>query len=513
MSEVQAWDFLLLCLREEAAFDALKRDAILFEVSKRLLAERPYKWKSSQAVVQTIERFSLRHRAKVRSWRLDQLTRASGEDLRAVVALSFGRQEELLEALKDRADKKAVAGDLLEFWPGSAVGSWAARWVVDPKMACSLAALPVDLVAVQALASLASGDAAGAVLAAVANQQIRASVSFGTQASQSATGVAEYQRPDGARGLPLRVKLEPVGWVLEIFPSWFQNSSQPKAGSNFETSRYFARDFVRDFIRDFDLGFARSFARYFDRYFVQSFARDFDLDLEFARYFGRYFDVDFVWYFSLDSVRDFVQEFDRYFVHYSGRYVALDFAERPRVPVVRPNEPATHPHRKAWADFLAGPSDEKIARAAFEATTLRRAAEAWIALVTTSQRSREEAEAYFTYRLQYVSLLYLWPALDAKLAADPDPARLALYLQLGWTQSTTTHEWPGTERWIALMKAEPPAHWWPRAHWHLCWLLHDTAGNPEHQKGFNAALTEGLRDPDPDHLRVAETLKELIGFF
>ena len=171
------------------------------------------------------------------------------------------------------------------------------------------------------------------------------------------------------------------------------------------------------------------------------------------------------------------------------------------------------PDRRAWVDLAVSPNNKMIVQGAFEATILRRIAEAWIARVTTAKRPQQDTEAYMAYRLQNVSLLYIWPTIDAKLAADPDPGRLALYLQLGWTQSTTTHEWPGTERWIALMKADPPAHWWPRAHWHLCWLLHDIAGNPDHQQGFNAALTEGLRDPDPDHLRVAETLKELIGFF
>jgi hypothetical protein len=114
--------------------------------------------------------------------------------------------------------------------------------------------------------------------------------------------------------------------------------------------------------------------------------------------------------------------------------------------------------------------------------------------------------------LQNLALLYLWPAVDARIPTEPSPEHLALYLQLGWTQSTTTHEWPATERWIALMKAGPPEHWLPRAQWHLCWLLHDPT-DVNHQRPFNAALREGLTDADPGRKAWAETLEQVIGFY
>jgi hypothetical protein len=62
------------------------------------------------------------------------------------------------------------------------------------------------------------------------------------------------------------------------------------------------------------------------------------------------------------------------------------------------------------------------------------------------------------------------------------------------------------------MKAGPPAHWLPRAQWHLCWLLHDNQ-DAEHQRAFNEALREGLADTDIGRHAVAETLEQVIGFY
>jgi len=128
-------------------------------------------------------------------------------------------------------------------------------------------------------------------------------------------------------------------------------------------------------------------------------------------------------------------------------------------------------HGPGAPDIFENPSESRSFSAGRKERRLkvstRFAAETWIALVTTARLSEADATAYLCHRLQYAALLYLWPAIDERLPADPEPERLALYFQLGWTQSTTTHEWPATERWTALMKAGPPAHWLPRAQWHL----------------------------------------------
>ena len=45
-----------------------------------------------------------------------------------------------------------------------------------------------------------------------------------------------------------------------------------------------------------------------------------------------------------------------------------------------------------------------------------------------------------------------------------------------------------------LFGERPPAHWLPRAHWHLCWLSYDP-GLTDHFQGLDEALKEGEADP------------------
>lgn len=84
-----------------------------------------------------------------------------------------------------------------------------------------------------------------------------------------------------------------------------------------------------------------------------------------------------------------------------------------------------------------------------------------------------------------------WPSLDAALPSAPDPARLALYLALGWAQQTTTHRWPATARWQGLARGQAPAHAWPRIQWHLIRWFDDPAG----EDAVRAALAEAAADP------------------
>lgn len=52
--------------------------------------------------------------------------------------------------------------------------------------------------------------------------------------------------------------------------------------------------------------------------------------------------------------------------------------------------------------------------------------------------------------------------LDPFTAKHQLPARLGLYLALGWTQQTTTHQWPASERWRTSIAAPLPEHLWQR---------------------------------------------------
>ena len=128
-----------------------------------------------------------------------------------------------------------------------------------------------------------------------------------------------------------------------------------------------------------------------------------------------------------------------------------------------------------------------------DALAYRLAAEAWIALVTAIDQPRDERTGYAQHRAQNAWLLHVWPALDERLGEEPSTDALALYLGLGWTQATTTWQWPATEHWIRLLSAEPPNHWLLRSQWHLCWLLHNRADS-DHRRALEEALEEGLTD-------------------
>ena len=92
--------------------------------------------------------------------------------------------------------------------------------------------------------------------------------------------------------------------------------------------------------------------------------------------------------------------------------------------------------------------------------------------------------------------LELWPLLEGFAFAGrigPDrPALAALYLALGWSQHTTTGQWPETETWAHVLRGVPE-HWLIRAHYHLSWLAHDPE-NTHHFAEFQAALYDGRSD-------------------
>ena len=116
-----------------------------------------------------------------------------------------------------------------------------------------------------------------------------------------------------------------------------------------------------------------------------------------------------------------------------------------------------------------------------------------IALAAMAEGSFDEIRSYFSFRLQNRWLCEIWPALDDYLPTPPGPWQLAIYYALAWTQFSTTWRWPETERWRALFGERPPAHWLPRAHWHLCWLSYDP-GLTDHLQGLDEALEEGEAD-------------------
>ena len=118
--------------------------------------------------------------------------------------------------------------------------------------------------------------------------------------------------------------------------------------------------------------------------------------------------------------------------------------------------------------------------------------DAWIAMATTYSLPEEQRIAYLTRRLQNTWLLHVWPVIDKYLRDSKTPDHQALYLALGFFQATTTWQWPATASWSTVL-GQRPAHWLPRALFHLCWLLYE-AKDEGHRKSLVRALLEGSSD-------------------
>lgn len=111
--------------------------------------------------------------------------------------------------------------------------------------------------------------------------------------------------------------------------------------------------------------------------------------------------------------------------------------------------------------------------------------------------------AVITRRLLSRALLVEWWPQSDHLVDFDTPNSLALYLALGWTQAVFTWRWPRSDRWQRVHLGDPPMHWWPRLHWHMCWLVHDPEDSA-HRAEVRFALDEGLVDADPDARALAE---------
>lgn len=131
-----------------------------------------------------------------------------------------------------------------------------------------------------------------------------------------------------------------------------------------------------------------------------------------------------------------------------------------------------------------------------------------IALASQKHLLGERRLAYAIFRVHNRWMLQVWPLIDRQLAEGLSPNQLALYLALGWTQATTTWQWPGTDRWRAQFAGGPPEHWLPRAHWHLCWLTYDP-DDGEHQRALREAVSEGQEDEERPGL--AQAMAEVLG--
>lgn len=504
-------DFLLLCLREEAAFGSRKRTEILDRLAGRYLDYSTFEAQERQLDLRLIERFSTRHGHQVREWRADRLSSSVGEKLQAVVALTLDQLEMVKIQLARRNDPAQSAADLLAFWPGFELGGWLAKLAPEAAVFKFFREAPIESSTLRAIASL-ENDLPVIFASAGAAAFLKSAALIFRLAAR-----AEKLCKETSGSLPLSrwVVTRPSGISVNPSPRW------PRSGDDGQAGEIPGTIFSRNFFLEGNAEWAASAVEFF-AWHLASFPsmKAFD-GLEFSPSSLLLDEVvrEVALNGGLQLARDFNQmyipalgrwDFGSYFASRLAENFGIDFSDRADPAAERPDSGSVNRvERQAFDSLLRGTVDRNSAGYLIAE---RQLAEVWSGLVPGFMASRVDQRVYTGYRLQNVDVLFLWPYLDELLQKEPPPEKLALYLQLGWTQSTTTYEWPATERWIGLMKAGPPAHWLPRAQWHLCWLLYDNT-DAEHQRAFNEALREGLADPDVARHAVAETLEQVIGFY
>ena len=506
-ADPERWLFLLRCLREEADFDDAQRAELMTGATRYLLELEWWQWEATQQLFDQLLHLSLRHRTWVAAWLQEQLQISQRDQLQVAVILGGEQQAELLETLEGREDRPVVVASLLDFWPGEVVGCWAAE-VASPAMARTWAgSLAGELVPDYALTGLRAPTRerlAPALVAAVVHTASAMAALAG-----ATTERIRNQPRDGVEGSVASWKVSPVGLEIRGQPAW------PGSGPWLSIG-VFARDFDRYLARDFGKQLARDFDQYSSWSVSNCFPHNSIWNLP----------IDTALYFSRDLAREFTREFIRhsnrnlsgFFARYSSRYFALNFSRYFARDLLA--EAMSYFHNDELNPQMSTLSPDLEVREAVRGSRKKSAkeyvrwyisrlfGEAWTALATTAGCKRTEAAAYAHRRLWNAWLLHVWPGVDDALEKDPEPGSLALYLALGWTQASTTSQWPATPRWRALLGGEPPAHWLPRSQWHGCWLLFDNE-NAEHRQGLRAALDEGRQDPEwgPE----AEELGRLMG--
>jgi hypothetical protein len=505
-TDIERWDFLLGCLREEARFRPEQRETILRQYAAAMLEHS--RWLTNRTLIDQIQRFSIRNSEAVRRWIHNRLDHASGDELVAIAAIAAEPDSKAVsDRLDRRSDRRATAGMLMEFWPGSPLGAWAAgevdamaalRWSSDATH---------DLAYLRGVAALGEPSEALAT-ASLISLTMRTVRSFG-EGSENVARIAMLPRVGGL-GLPVHLNVEPGNTTLVTAPRVPIKSSTKPADGSLRLARPFACDFAPAFARQlahvFPQNLARDFAFTFaidsSSYFARDAARDFGRD--FAPDLARYFCGDFDRNFTVDFTRSFISEFIRYF----GLNFLLadsDFAHDFRLDFTG-SAPVTD--RSLISLLRIGISAEE-ARRSYRNLLAIMAGEAWIALSTMARsESDHERLGYLLYRVQNRWLFEIWRAIDQRLPPSPSPTQLALYFALGWAQSTTTWAWPDSERWRTLFAAGPREHWLVRSQWHLCKLTDDPSSK-EDDAGLRAALRDGHGDESlPGY---AARLSEVLG--
>ena len=505
--------FLLECLGEETAFSAEQRETLVINLGREWL-ERPH-WHSrnGRVVLSQILTYSRRHGKALKRWLAERLGNAGATDLPLYIVLAWGHK--LLEVVEKRTDRDSRY-ELMAFFPGSSVGD---------RTAAGLAHLDALHFALKLAPDETWRQAATACLAGKVSEPLAAAFSLRALCDVNAHSALFEQQQKGLRqerngkGLPEMIEVKPGKHTLVFRPATSVASDDLTTPSHCPPR--LARDFALDFARDFALDFALDFARYFGRYSARDFARDFGryFALDFARDFGR----DFARYFGRDFALDFARDFGRYFARDFGR----DFAFKTRSTnndLLRLDTPQ-HSSDDPWLGLQKAGTETEVMTSVASLFSLM-AGELLAGLITSHQLDRDVRISMITRRQMNRWLWLYWRNLDracsdhlppiteddenatpASTSWPDSPGYQALYLALGWSQASTTWQWPYTAQWSAAMAA-PPTHWLPRAQWHLCYLL-ATPNDSEHKRALFAAVDEGLEDTAwPEY---AATLARLIG--
>ncbi len=504
---VGSWVFLLRCLREEARFRSDQRDTILSHYAKMLL--RDGRMPSDLPLIDQIQRFSVRHGEAVQRWIARRLNHAAGDELVATAALTTEPYlQPILSCLAKRQDRPVAAGALLELWPSSPLGAWAASEVDAKSTLIWIDRAPHELAPLRGVAALRESEPLAAASLVSLNQRTLQSCSEGTVNLDRIAKRLNPRRPP----LLLHFTIEPGREILVTSPRTpYEQVGRPnnaflRFAKHFclENAGKFARGFASDLTSTFQCDFARSFARHFAGAFACDFTVYFarDLDLDFVNHFGDRPFVDF----TPVSVRDFADNFARDiesdfgllrdFAIDSAEYFGLHYTDAKAVS----DRSLISSLQTSISDLEAKPAASRL--------LARMAGEAWISLATMYGSSRDERLAFFFFRRQNRWLFEVWNGIDNRLPENPSPAQLALYFALGWAQSTTTWAWPDSERWRTLFAAGPGEHWLVRSQWHLCKLTDDPASKDD-DAGLRAALRDGLDDESlPGY---AARLSEVLG--
>jgi len=447
--------FLIACLREEARFSNEQRIVALNRYTSELLETGYYRWRDS-LLLEQILRFSNRHAAAVQAWIDAQLQTAVGDELLKVAAAIMPRNAQRVQDIVGaRPDCRVAVASLLELWPESVIGDWAADVVGAEAALEHEMHAPIELLTVRGVATVTTQ----------VSMHTAAALAMSNVAHAADTLAIAHELTDE---LPKIVGFMPGPGAVATAPSLpldFTRRSTIKRRRMRSLSWALTDDFVfvLEGLLTAELTVRTNFFRI---YGMRSGPRRLAPLQRYADKLEYEFDVPSSFYLV------------------SLQMTHMTIIPEHGVPKI-PKRLVDWP----WQDLFHADALDVVT--SFNA---RLGAEAWIAFVATRGNDSEaERLQYLDFRIHNRWLYEVWPAIDDQFSSEPSAGQIAAYLALGWIQATTTHLWPDTPRWNDIINAGPPNHWFPRTQWHLCNLTKDRQSSADID-GLREALTEGERD-------------------